>query len=355
MRKPLLLSALLIATIVASNSASLAQSFLELPRPSQHAQVTQRIGLTDVTINYSRPLVHGRKVFGGLVPYGEVWRAGANENTTIEFTDPVSIEGKPLPRGVYGLHMIPGENEWTVILSKVSTAWGSFTYDQKEDALRVAVKPQTGDAHEALAYDFDAVTPDSAIAVLRWDRVAVPFKISLNQKEIVPAKLKAQLRGATQYTWEGWAEAADQLLKYKTDIPDALQYTDKSIEVEKRFENLMLKADALEAMDRKNEATPLRTEALATANAMQINSYGRQLQNSGHQDEAFAVFRENAKRNPNHFIIPYEEARMACAKGDYDTAVKQMKTALAGADKQFQPFLQGLLRRLEAKEDINKN
>ena len=99
MRKPLLLSALLIATIVASSSTGHAQSVLDLPRPSQHAQVTQRIGLTDVTINYSRPLVNGRKVFGGVVPYGKVWRAGANENTTIEFSDPVSIEGQPLPKG----------------------------------------------------------------------------------------------------------------------------------------------------------------------------------------------------------------------------------------------------------------
>lgn len=138
MRKPLLLTALLIATTVASYSAC-AQSVLDLPRPSQYAQVTQRIGLTDITISYSRPLVKGRKVFGGIVPYGQIWRAGANENTIIEFSDPVSIEGQPVAKGTYGLHMIPGETEWTVILSKTSSSWGSFTYDQKEDALRVKV------------------------------------------------------------------------------------------------------------------------------------------------------------------------------------------------------------------------
>jgi hypothetical protein len=354
MRTQYLLPALLIA-IVAWSSASCAQSVLDLPRPSQHAQVTQRIGLTDVTINYSRPLVKGRKVFGGLVPYGEVWRAGANENTTIEFSDPVSIEGQPLPQGTYGLHMIPGENEWTVILSKNSTSWGSFTYDQKEDALRVTVKPQASEAHEALTYDFDAVTPDSAMVTLRWDRVAVPFKVTVNLKEIVPAKLKAQLRGGSRYIWESWAEAAYQLLSDKNDLADALNYANESIRVEKRFDNLMIKASVLEAMDRKDEAAPLRAEAMAMGNAMQINSYGRQLQIGGRQEEAFAVFRENAKRHPNHFIIPYEEARMACAKGDYDTAVNKMKLALAGSDKQFQPFFQGLLKRLEAKEDINKN
>ncbi|HEY2169440.1 MAG TPA: DUF2911 domain-containing protein [Candidatus Angelobacter sp.] len=118
---------------------------LDLPRDSQHAKIIQRVGITDITINYHRPLVKGRKVWGGLVPYGQVWRAGANENTTIEFTDPVTVEGKQLARGIYGLHMLPTENEWTVIFSKAATAWGSFTYNQLEDALRVTVKSQTAE------------------------------------------------------------------------------------------------------------------------------------------------------------------------------------------------------------------
>ena len=135
---------------------------LDLPLQSQHAVVTQRIGVTDITINYHRPLANGRKIWGGLVPYGQVWRAGANENTTISFSDPVTIDGQPLAAGIYGLHMIPNENEWTIIFSKMHTAWGSFSYDQKEDALRVTVKPQTtDDLHNALVYDFDKLEPDS--------------------------------------------------------------------------------------------------------------------------------------------------------------------------------------------------
>src|SRR5471032_2988656 len=135
-----------------------AQSLvMSLPRPSQRAAAMQRIGLTDITVTYHRPLVGGRKVWDAMVPYGQVWRAGANENTTIEFSDPVSIEGKPLAKGTYGLHMIPTENEWTIIFSKSSTAWGSFTYNQSEDALRVTVKPQGAEMKEALAYDVDDV------------------------------------------------------------------------------------------------------------------------------------------------------------------------------------------------------
>ena len=167
--------------------------------------VTQRIGITDVTINYHRPMVNKRKVWGGLVPYGQVWRAGANENTTIKFTDPVTIEGKPLPKGTYGLHMIPGENEWTVIFSKNSTSWGSFTYDQAEDALRVTVKPQAAEFHEALTYDFDDVGPDSSVVTLRWEKVAVPFKVGVNTHEIVAAEpaQPASRAGPVHLGWMG--------------------------------------------------------------------------------------------------------------------------------------------------------
>ncbi|HZU44963.1 MAG TPA: DUF2911 domain-containing protein, partial [Terriglobales bacterium] len=133
-------SALVSAVLFAATLCS-AQSFvLDLPRPSQQAVVSQRLGITDVTISYHRPLVNKRQIWGNLVPYGQVWRAGANENTTIQFTDPVTIEGKPLAKGIYGLHMIPAQDQWIVIFSNNHTSWGSFTYKESEDALRVTVK-----------------------------------------------------------------------------------------------------------------------------------------------------------------------------------------------------------------------
>src|SRR6201987_678857 len=133
-----------------------AQNDLNLPEVSQAAEAKQRIALTDITVKYHRTLVNGRKVWGGLVPYGKVWRVGANENTTIEFSDPVSVEGKPLEKGVYGLHMIPNQDSWTVIFSKTNTAWGSYSYAQNEDALRVEVKPRPlAENKEALEFDFE--------------------------------------------------------------------------------------------------------------------------------------------------------------------------------------------------------
>src|SRR5262245_15984447 len=238
-----------------------AQSDLKLPDVSQAAEVKQRVALTDIKVNYHRPLVNGRKIWGGVVPYGKVWRAGANENTTIEFSDPVTVEGKPLPKGVYGLHMIPNENEWTVIFSKNSTSWGSYTYNQGEDALRVAVKPQLAEFREALTYEFDNLKPDSATVALRWEKIAVPFKVEVNTNEIVQASMQRQLRNWPKWSWQGWDEAANYLLTHKIALNDALKYSDESVVLEERFDNLMTKANVLEALGRKNDAAPVRTKA----------------------------------------------------------------------------------------------
>jgi hypothetical protein len=154
----------------------------------------QRIGAdTDITIEYSRPAVKGREIWGALVPFGMApgskyskdqpfpWRAGANENTTIEFKKDVLVEGAPLPAGKYGIHMIPGPKVWTIIFSKNNSAWGSFSYKQEEDALRVTVMPVPANFHEWLTYGFDDLAPKSAMAFLLWEKLKVPFKISLPQ------------------------------------------------------------------------------------------------------------------------------------------------------------------------------
>lgn len=355
MRKHLASATLLVAFCFFAASLSHAQSaLLDLPRDSQRARISQRVGITDITINYHRPLVKGRKVWGGIVPYGQVWRAGANENTTIEFSDPVTIEGKTLPRGIYGLHMIPNENEWTVIFSRNSTSWGSFTYNQAEDALRVNVKPQAAELKEALAYEVDGLTPDSAVVTLRWEKLAVPFKVGVNTHEVVAESLHGQLRGLPQYTWDGWDDAASYLLAQKYNLDEALKYADRSIGVEERYDNLINKSRILDALNRKDEATVARNKALGMANVTQLHGYGRQLQAEGKQDMAFEVFRTNIRKNPNHWTAHNEAARIACAKGDFDTAVKEMKLASSVAPEQIRSILDGIAKRLENKEDINK-
>ena len=332
-----------------------AQSFvLDLPRQSQRAQVSQRVGITDITISYHRPLVNDRKVWDALVPYGKVWRAGANENTTITFSDPVQIEGKPLDKGTYGLHMIPNADEWTIIFSKNSTSWGAFTYDQAEDGLRVTVKPKAADMHNALTYDFDQLQPDSAVVELEWEKIAVPFKVSVDVHGVVQASLKKQLRNLSQYTWISWDDAANYLLAEKIALDDALTYANKSIENEDRFDNELTKSKVLTALNRKDEATTAEKKALELASPLQIHIFARQLQAEKRNEEAFAIFRENAKKHPDQWFIHSGLARMYCAQGKFDEAAKEMKLALAGAPDNQKSYVDGLVKRLEAKQDINQ-
>jgi len=337
------------------SGVSPAQSFvLDLPLQSQRAQISQRIGITDITISYHRPLVNDRKVWDALVPYGKVWRAGANENTTITFSDPVQVEGKPLDKGSYGLHMIPAAGEWTIIFSKNSTSWGSFTYDEKEDALRVTVKPKAADIHNALTYDFDDLQKDSAVVELEWEKIAVPFKVSVDVHDVVQASLKRQLRNLSQYTWMSGDEAANYLLAENIAPDEALAYVNKSIENEDRYDNELTKSKVLTALNRKDEAAAAQKKALDMASPLQIHFFARGLQGEKRNEEAFAIFRENAKKHPDQWFVHSGLARMYCSQGKFDDAAKEMKLALAGAPDNQKSYVDGLVKRLEAKQDINQ-
>jgi hypothetical protein len=329
---------------------------LNLPRQSQRAVLTQRLGVTDITVTYHRPLENGRKIWGGLVPYGQVWRAGANENTTVKFTDPVTVEGKPLPAGTYGLHMIPNENgDWTVIFSNMSTAWGSFTYKQDEDALRVNVKPGTAEEHNALTYDFDQLKPDSAVLTMSWGKVSVPVNIEVDVNKTVEASLQKQLRGLPQYDWQAWNDAAQYFLTAKFNYEQGLKDADTSIQNEERFENLDTKANLLEAMGKTTEAKAAREQALSKANAVQLYGYGRQLLKVDHKpQEAFAVFHQLIQKYPDAWVSHLAQARLDTGDGKFDAAVSQIKLAYNGAPDNIKSQLDVLQKQLEQKQDINK-
>jgi tetratricopeptide (TPR) repeat protein len=357
MRKYILMAAMVVGGLFAGAQGAGAQSaIMNLPRDSQHAMVSQRVGITDITINYHRPLVKGRKVFGpgSAQAYGQVWRAGANENTTIEFTTDVMVEGKPLAKGVYGLHMIPGETDWTIIFSKNSTSWGSFTYDPAEDALRATVKSHPAEMEEALAYDFDNVKANEATIVLRWEKVAVPVRVSVDTNETVLASLHNQLRARAQYEWPAWSEASEYLMANKMSADEALKDADRSIALEDRFENEMDRAQALDLLNRADEAKAARAKAMTLGTQQQVHTYARQLQNAKKNDEALEIFRVNVKKDPNSWMAHNELSRLAVAKGDYDTAVKEMKLCRESAPEQLKPQVDVFIKRLENKEDINK-
>lgn len=340
-----------LAAVVPATAQSLVMS---LPRQSQRATVAQRVALTDITITYHRPLVNGRKIWGtpNLAPYGQVWRAGANENTTFEVSDPVTVEGQRLERGVYGLHMIPNPDSFTVIFSKNSTSWGSFTYDPKEDALRVTVKPREAEMREALTYEFDGLKPDSVQVTLRWEKLAVPFTVKADSDATLTS-IRNQLRNSAQYIWTGFDDAATWCVDNKVNLDEALVWAERSIQQEERFENLTTKTRILEALNRSADAKPVRAKAMEIANVIQLYVYGRQLQTQKQKAEAIAVYRLVAKRFPDHWLGHLAQARAQVADGNFEAAIQQVRASLAGAPAVQKPGLEGLVKRLENKEDIN--
>jgi tetratricopeptide (TPR) repeat protein len=216
------------------------------------------------------------------------------------------------------------------------------------------VKPQTAELHDALTYDFDDVKPDSAVITMRWEKVAVPFKVHVNVNDIVTASIHRQMHGLNQYYWEGWDDAAAYFLANKINLDEALKDEDLSIQAEERYDNLMNKSKILDAMGRRQDAESFRTQALDKANALQLYVYARQLQGEKKQDEALAIYRSNAKKFPDYWTSHLGLARVYSAQGDFDNAVKELKLSMPGAPDANKNALEGYVKRLQSKEDINR-
>ncbi|HWT01604.1 MAG TPA: DUF2911 domain-containing protein [Pyrinomonadaceae bacterium] len=269
---------------------------VRLPRQSQKASVTQAIGVTDVTITYSRPGVKGRTIWGDppagaggtatlddararpkdapIVPYGHVWRTGANEATTFAVTDDVLVNGQKLAAGTYSLHTIPAKDEWTIIFNSDAGQWGSFTYDEKKDVLRVKAKPQpAADNQEWMHISIPEVTPSTAKIVLRWEKIVVPFTVEVPNVEALmrsraeaaiaanPTEWRIPLQVASVYAGEGkWDEA--------------MKWADQSIKVKETFQNLASKANMLYNAGRKDEAITLAEKAVERGKADKVDTAG---------------------------------------------------------------------------------
>jgi hypothetical protein len=328
---------------------------LDLPRVSQRAVLTQRVGLTDITITYHRPQAKGRKVFGNLVSYDRVWRAGANDNTVIEFTHPVTVEGQPLGAGRYGLHMVPGEQEWVVIFSTNSTSWGSFYYDKKEDALRVSVKPHPIAMRDTLRYEFDKLTPESTVVSMEWEQVAVPFTIAVASKEITLTALRNQMRHLPGYKSETYYEAAMYCLDNDFNYDEALRWVEQAIASnEARFENLELKSQLLERLGRTKEAAEIHGQALSLATPQQKYMLGDRLLREGKLDEAERVFTEVSKANPEAFMHFYGLARLHVKRGNREAARKCLEQAMEHAPTpQNKAAMKRMLERLANGQTID--
>jgi hypothetical protein len=256
--KKVLLCAAVLALLAPSASAA-----LKLPRVSQKASVMQTVGLTDVTITYSRPGVKGRAIWGELVPYDKVWRTGANEATTFVVSKNVTIDGRPLPAGTYSLHTIPGKTSWTFIFNKKADQWGSYSYDAAEDALRVEAKPSEGPNQEWLTFSFPDVQFDTATVELAWEKVRVGFTIGTDTTNQAMADIRQELSGDVK-EWNVPYNAANFAFNASGDHRgDAMKWIDQSIAVKETFFNLRLKAQMLAKDGKKKEAVAVGEKALA--------------------------------------------------------------------------------------------
>lgn len=317
---------------------------LDIPQGSQRATVSQRIGISDVTISYSRPSVNGREIWGSLVPYGmnnlgfgtstaAPWRAGANENTTITFSHDAKVDGKPIKAGTYGLHIeVKPNNEATLILSNDANAWGSFFYDEKNDALRTDITTTTAPHHELLTFEFSDVKADSAKASLLWETKAFPFTVSFDVTNIVLNDIRSKLKGQAGFQRQAWEQAAVFALNNGGDLNEALGWINQAIAgqffSQKTYNNLAIKGQILRKLGRTKEYATLMDEASSMANTAQLNTLGYQMLTAKDNERAIKFFKLNVANNPENANCYDSLGEAYKIIGDKKNAVKNLKKAL---------------------------
>jgi tetratricopeptide (TPR) repeat protein len=327
---PLALACATLAAVTSPAPALLAQAPpLVLPKQSPRASVSQTVGLTTIGLTYDRPAVNGRQVWGTLVPFDSVWRAGANENTVLELSSPARVGGKTLEAGRYGLHMIPTKGDWTIILSRQANAWGSFSYDPKEDALRFPATPAPGEMHERLTYTFDDPTDSAVVLTLRWEKLAVPFSLGVDTRTVVTDSLREQLRGLGRFFWQPWSQAAAWCAANGVNLEEATAWADKSIAMNENFTNQRVKAALLGQRGDEAGAQAAAQRSLAIATEAEVNTYGYLLMGQGKVDSALVIFRKNTKDYPKSWNTYDSLAEAYAKKGDKKLATQNYSKALA--------------------------
>lgn len=359
----------MVTGIVSTSSAQL----ISLPSGgNKKASVSERIGLTDVRIMYDRPGVKGRegKIWGQLIHVGFIdqgfgtaksapWRAGANENTTFEFSTDVKIEGQNLPAGKYGFFIAYDPNECTLIFSKDNSSWGSYYYDDKEDAIRVKVKPQLLDKSvEWLKYEFSDETENTATVSLQWEKLSIPFKIEVDYIKKQIESFRKELKNEKGFTWTGWDQAAQWCVQRNTNLEQALVWTDsatgQSFGGERSFQAWSTKAQVLQKLGRGPESAAVMQKALPFGSMLEIHQYARQLIGMKLNKMAFEAFKLNFDKYPNQFTTLMGMMRGYSAMGDYKNALKYANLALPLSPEQQKAALQTMINKLKEGKDINQ-
>lgn len=338
---------------------------------NRKASVSEQIGIVKIAIHYSRPAVKGRegKIWGTRVAhygfvdlghgtsYAAPWRAGANENTTISFSHPVTIEGKELPAGTYGFFISLGETENTLIFSNINTSWGSFYYDPSQDALRVSVKHQNLEKSvEWLKYEFINQTENSATIALSWEKRMIAFTVQAETQKLQMEAFRNDFRTTRPYY--DYIQAANWCIENNVELEQALAWMDRAIYFrimgEKNFRTLSTKAAVLTKMNRMEEARKVMDEALPMGSILEVHFYGRTLLNQGQTAEAVKVFKLNYDKHPNEFTTLVGMGRALAAQGEYKKALGYMKSALPKApDEGNKNLVTSMIKTLEEGKNIN--
>jgi len=333
---------------------------------NKKASVSEQVGITDITIHYDRPGVKGRegKIFTEVVHSGFAdlgfgtkapWRAGANENTTIEFSTDVEIEGKKLAAGKYGLFIAYDANESTVIFSTNSTSWGSYFYDEKEDALRVKVKPQPLEKSvEWLKYEFIDQGEDAATIAMMWEKTMIPFKVKVDLVKTSLESFRLDLRGEKGFTWQANQEAASFCVSHKTSPDEALKWGRNAVFYQSNFYTLRTLSDVYAMRNEQKKADSTLALALEKGSMQDLHFYGRRLLTEKKNKEALNVFQANHKKYPNEFMTIAGLTRGYSANGEYKTALAHAKKALTLApDDRNKKAMQEMVMKLEKGQDVN--
>jgi tetratricopeptide (TPR) repeat protein len=307
-----LLNYFLILTILAISASSIFAQQLQTPRASPAAVTSQKVGMSEITINYSRPAVQGRAIWGELVPYGFTtfgfgagnpapWRAGANENTTITFTHDVEIEGKSLAAGTYGLFMaVQNESDWIIIFSKDNGSWGSFFYDEANDALRITAEPEENEFTEWLEYGFEDNMTGATRVYMKWENVKIGFECEFNTHEIALNSIRTQLKSLPGFGWQGWNQAAFYCLQNETNLEEAEEWCQKSISINENANNRNLLGYVVMALGRMDDALKIFEENIEKYpdNWNIYDSYGEALNNAGRKDKSIEYYKKAHEMAP---------------------------------------------------------
>jgi hypothetical protein len=369
-----------VMALLAPRSGLAAQGLTFPPNgDNPQASVMQALGPVRVTIEYSSPrVVRGAndrrgKIWGELVPWGLSdlglngckecpWRGGANENTVFTVTHAVKVQGQALPAGRYGLHMIPGKDEWTVVFSRDADSWGSYWYDPKQDALRVPTKPEKSDYREWLTYEFPVRESSKVTAALEWEDLKIPFTVSVDDVNALWVDdMRRDLRGWAGFNWQNWQQAAAFCAQNNVNLKEGLRWAERAVSDayaggQENFTTLATLARLQAANGLPDQAKKTFDRALnhRTAGPVEIHLAGRALLADGKKDEAMRVWQLNAKRYPDQWPVHVGLMRGYSALGDQKKALAEAKLAVAQApDDANRKNLEGIVKQLEAGKALN--